>query len=181
MVLRNVVDKMKSCGVVAVIITAIINIEMSKDVKVKMERIAAEHFNRRCRSVDLFEICGLSIKSEIVFVEVTQSLAWYVMCRTAESLDSLWSLYNSSSSELAGFFSSLVNRLCEGHDADRLQLTVHWSEEDYANCRSFFCEKSGLPFGMIESDDMESHDISESMVNVLFKMSSVSQKCVSSV
>jgi len=83
---------------------------------------------------------------EIRYVSSENSVAWFIMCRTVESLDSLRASYDKG--DLAISLNGIFNCLCDSNDHS--QLSLKWTLEDYELCKLFLMQTSGQPFGVFD-------------------------------
>jgi hypothetical protein len=79
------------------------------------------------------------------------SIAWYIVCRTEEKLESLRRLYKSPSRLLERILQCIFNHVCGSGDNQRLCVT--WATEDYDNCKRYLAETSGRPFELSQCHD----------------------------
>jgi Caspase recruitment domain len=148
---RSVVQQLTDIGVLVYVRTVIGRPEMNVNEHLEMERKVVQLCQDRA-SPFVVSVPGLeSSGCEIVSVEISQSLAWYVKCQTVESLESLRLSFETSPDQFADVFERIFNGLLG--DGDPVKLVVEWSVDDYESCRSFFSTSSGMPFGPIYNDD----------------------------
>ena len=101
----------------------------------EVERRFIENFNNQTKTVGTSDI-------EILRVEQRASLAWYIVCRTPESVESLRKEYIDGN--LAAYLQRVFDSACE---SEAYKLQVNWGYEDFEDCKKLFDTHSGMPFG----------------------------------
>jgi hypothetical protein len=142
---KDVIQRLTEVGVIVRICTTVAHPKLSVEDQIKIQK----HFVRS------FDSCKRSLKDkiatkireymkkighEIMSVKMEDHVAWYIMCRTVQSLEHLRLMYVSPSRQLANVLQYIFNCL---HDGDiKLQLSVEWNRGDYASCTSFLTGSS---------------------------------------
>lgn len=146
---NGVLDRLTEVGIVAFVGSSVINHEMPEEAQLEKQKQFVQNFNKRfhVREFDLVSRICLQLEKlgiEILNVKMEQRVTWYILCRTVQSLESLRQLYYSPCNQLAEALQCIFNSLNVG--AEKLQLSVEWSNEDYENCHKWFSEPSGGSF-----------------------------------
>jgi hypothetical protein len=150
---RSIVQWLVEKGAVVRLRTTISQPEVSERIELEVEAMLENLFSDPSylkRDDFVSRLCELMEKNgyEITWVKRTKSIAWYIMCRTVDKLESLRLLFESPSRLLANILQCIFSYVCESKGS--LQLTVNWNPEDYENCRHFLTATSGRPFELPE-------------------------------
>jgi len=157
---KKIANQLTDAGVVACLHTNIGNSTLSAEDQLLKEGEAADNFTYghpgKCQRAE--ETCErMSGNGQYILgVEVNQSLVWFILCLNLPALESLRRSYEAVSGELTEMLSTIFNSLCCSIGA--FQLHIEWSDNDYEECKAFFNESSGLPFGLFSFDCQSNTD-----------------------
>ena len=120
----SAIDILTKPGALAYIVTTILHTDCAEgpgDRERKDDQEVEKRFIVRCRSDVFRKITQCFSLASIVDIVLVNSLGWYIMCETLESLENVRDIYKNVS--LSKILESSFNQLCDSNEM--FQLKVH--------------------------------------------------------